>query len=87
VWSNKNHRQQREQSVRVMQHLGVCPEDGKIRYGSRKQALASNRYWSSQPGRTVRLRAYRCGRWWHTTSWSAAKMAAWKDYQAEGKAS
>jgi ribosomal protein L37E len=73
--------------ARMERDSGQCAACGKVSYATRKKALAANQYRSVIPGRTVKLRPYRCGEVWHLTSWSAAKMAAWKDYCSEGKAS
>lgn len=44
----------------------TCPDCGKVRYGSRKQAKAVARRMSR------RQRVYQCGGFWHTTSWDPA---------------
>jgi hypothetical protein len=58
---------------------GTCPVCGKIRYASR----ASARKAGSVLFTGTRLRAYRCGTWWHLTSadhvrtvWLRARRAA-----------
>lgn len=47
-----------------------CPDCGKIRYFTRKLARRAAR---RIPG--PRLRAYRCGSFWHLTSISARRIA------------
>lgn len=45
--------------------LGICPGCGKHRFSSRAQAKRAAR---AMPGRYAKLRAYRCGDYWHLTS-------------------
>ena len=60
---------------------GTCPDCGKIKYGSRKKAKAAARRMSMNGVSRV-MRAYRCGDWWHLTSQSAERAAAWREYDS-----
>ena len=55
---------------------GHCPDCGKRRYSSRAQAKRAARA-NRCPGR--RLRAYRCGGWWHLTSRDAGTVTYYRE--------
>lgn len=59
---------QRDKSPRGITAGTTCPADGKIRYYSRKAALRFGRRQPRTAG--LKLRAYRCGEFWHLTSQS-----------------
>lgn len=56
----------------------TCPACGKRAYRTKADARRNGR--QLYPG--VRLRAYRCGWWWHVTSQSAVKAAVWREWDA-----
>ena len=58
--------------------IATCADCGKRAYTSKGSAKNSARLL--YPGQ--RMRVYRCGEWWHLTSWDAAWTAAMKDQRA-----
>jgi hypothetical protein len=59
----------------------ACPEDGKIRYYTRKDALRFGRRQPRTAG--MRLRAYRCGEFWHLTSQDTAEITWYREHGRE----
>ena len=62
----------------VTQHLGVC-HCGKQRFTTR----AAARKQRAADGR--RMRAYKCGSYWHATSQSASRAANYRAYAAQSE--
>ena len=58
--------------------IATCPDCGKQAYTSKGSAKNAARVL--YPGQ--RVRAYRCGEWWHLTSQDAARTAEMKDRSA-----
>lgn len=58
-----------------------CPDDGKVRYISRKAAKkAASQIESQHRGRSGRkLRPYLCGDFWHLTSQATAKVTHYRE--------
>ena len=78
---------QRDRPAEKLEHGqgSICPEDGKIRYYTRQQAKAEiARIRGKGRGLGVKLRAYRCGDFWHVTSQSSETVAAYRDYDRGG---
>ena len=56
-----------------------CPDDGKIRYYTRKQAKAeAARIRGKGHGGQGKLRVYQCGEFWHLTSQAAETVAFYR---------
>lgn len=80
---------QRDRPAEKMSHGqgSLCPDDGKIRYYTRRQAKAEiARICGKGHGLGVKLRAYRCGEFFHITSQGAAAVASYRDYDRGGAA-
>ena len=60
---------------------GKC-ECGKVRYFTRKEAkLWARKFLGTHKGK---LRAYRCGCFWHLTSEPTSKVTFWRAYMQPG---
>jgi hypothetical protein len=70
---------QRDKSPRGGNAGAPCPEDGKIRYYSRRDAL---RFGRQAPGGR-KLRAYRCGEFWHLTSQDTTQVTWYREHRRE----
>jgi len=57
-------------------NVGRCPDCGKLRYATRSEARKAAR---QQGGH---LHPYRCGDYWHLTSYSHLQRAAYREYDA-----
>lgn len=54
-----------------------CPDCGKVRYVSRRAARKAASQLPQSQGR--RMRAYKCGEFWHLTSQGTAKVTYFRD--------
>jgi ssDNA-binding Zn-finger/Zn-ribbon topoisomerase 1 len=59
-----------------------CPECGKIRYQSRKDARQAQRTRAAIHGPTGKMRAYKCGNFWHLTSRPADWITGYRESHA-----
>jgi hypothetical protein len=59
---------------------GQCPVCGKVRYLSRREAREAAA--RAHPGQ--RMRAYRCGGYWHLTSVTGEAAAWWRERPGGG---
>jgi hypothetical protein len=55
----------------------TCPDDGKLRFYTRKDAMRYASQRTRRPG--IRLRAYRCGQFWHLTSQDTAEVTWYRE--------
>ena len=59
---------------------GECPDCGKVRYLSRRDARRAVARMKGNGGKA--RHAYRCGDYWHLTSRPAVVVTAYRDYNA-----
>jgi len=60
--------------------MGRCPDCGKVRYASRREARQAAQGLRWHGGNRKRARTYRCGNYWHLTTQDAEKAAWYREH-------